>query len=81
MFYIFTSFNFVFVAIFYLLIFQGTYITTGVDLKELEDFNIPEEYFYGKYKLTAKIQNVKNEVLSCVVIEYSLVRPWETSID
>ncbi|CAH1731478.1 unnamed protein product [Aphis gossypii] len=59
----------------------GTYISTGVDLKELEDLNIPKEYFYGKYKLTAKIKNVKNEVLGCVVIEHSLVRPWETLID
>ncbi|KAE9528751.1 hypothetical protein AGLY_012326 [Aphis glycines] len=34
----------------------GTYITSGVDLKELEDYNAPKVYFYGKYKLLMKIK-------------------------
>ncbi|CAH1731475.1 uncharacterized protein LOC114122516 [Aphis gossypii] len=59
----------------------GTYTsTTGVDIKELEDLNFPKVYFYGKYKLTVKIKNVKNEVLCCSVIEFSLLRPWEKPI-
>ncbi|KAF0757003.1 Uncharacterized protein FWK35_00022582, partial [Aphis craccivora] len=60
---------------------SGTYTTTGVDLKELEDLKVPKEYFYGKYKLTVKVKNVKYEVLGCVEIEHSLVRPRETSTD
>uniref|UniRef100_A0A2S2PSU7 MD-2-related lipid-recognition domain-containing protein n=1 Tax=Schizaphis graminum TaxID=13262 RepID=A0A2S2PSU7_SCHGA len=59
----------------------GTYYTTtGLDLKELSDNNLPKVYFYGKYKATIKIKNVGNEVIGCSVMEISLIRPWETSI-
>jgi len=60
--------------------FQGTYITTGVHLEELADHNLPKVYFYGKYKSTLKIKNEKNKVLGCIVIECSLIRPWEKPI-
>lgn len=59
---------------------QGTYITSGVDLKELEDHNAPKVYFYGKYKLLMKIKNAGKKVLGCAIVELNLVRPWEKTI-
>jgi hypothetical protein len=62
-------------------IFQGTYITSGMDLKELEErHNFPKIYFYGKYKVTFKIKNVENKVIFCTVLELNLIRPWEKPI-
>ncbi|XP_060848098.1 uncharacterized protein LOC132927563 [Rhopalosiphum padi] len=59
----------------------GTYTTTGFNLKELlSDNNFPKVYFYGKYKTTIKMKNVRNEVIGCFVMEYSLLRPWEIPI-
>jgi len=60
--------------------FQGTFITTGVDLKELESHNAPKVYFYGKYKYTVKFKNGENKILGCFVLELSLLRPWEKPI-
>ncbi|XP_026820289.1 uncharacterized protein LOC113558907 [Rhopalosiphum maidis] len=60
---------------------SGTYITSGLDLKELEDnHNFPKVYFYGKYKFTFKIKSVKNKVVFCSILELSLIRPWEKPI-
>ncbi|XP_008178894.2 uncharacterized protein LOC100572062 [Acyrthosiphon pisum] len=58
----------------------GTYITPGIDKKNLEDMNFPKVYFYGKYKLVCRYKNLKNEVVSCIVVELNLMRPWETPI-
>uniref|UniRef100_A0A2S2P1L1 MD-2-related lipid-recognition domain-containing protein n=1 Tax=Schizaphis graminum TaxID=13262 RepID=A0A2S2P1L1_SCHGA len=55
----------------------GTYTTSGMDLKELEGHNFPKVYFYGKYKFTFKLKNEENKVHCCVVLELSLIRPWE----
>ncbi|XP_027841005.1 uncharacterized protein LOC114122523 [Aphis gossypii] len=55
----------------------GTYITNGIDLKELDNLNMPKVYFYGKYKVTFKIRNEEKNVLGCFVIEMTLLRPWE----
>jgi len=57
--------------------FQGTYMTNGIDLKELDSFNVPKVYFYGKYKITFKIKNEEKNVLGCTVLETTLIRPWE----
>ncbi|XP_060848056.1 uncharacterized protein LOC132927530 [Rhopalosiphum padi] len=60
---------------------SGIYITSGMDLKELEErHNFPKVYFYGKYKVTFKIKNVENKVIFCTVLELSLIRPWEKPI-
>jgi len=48
--------NYVFVILNYW-IFQGTYITPGVDLQKLKDHNFPKVYFYGKCKMPVKIKN------------------------
>eukprot|EP00102_Acyrthosiphon_pisum_P007204 XP_003241728.3 PREDICTED: uncharacterized protein LOC100570449 [Acyrthosiphon pisum] len=58
----------------------GTYITSGIDMKKLEDMNFPKTYFYGKYKTVCRLKNLKNEAVGCVVVEFSLIRPWETPI-
>ncbi|XP_028044455.1 uncharacterized protein LOC113557827 [Rhopalosiphum maidis] len=58
----------------------GIYVTSGLDFKEIEDHNFPKVYFYGKYKTTVKIKNVKNDVLGCIILELSLIRPWEKPI-
>ncbi|XP_029346047.1 uncharacterized protein LOC115034197 [Acyrthosiphon pisum] len=58
----------------------GTYITSGIDKKKLEDMNYPKIYFYGKYKAVLRYKNLKNEVVCCVVVEIKLIRPWETPI-
>ncbi|XP_060871264.1 uncharacterized protein LOC132945508 [Metopolophium dirhodum] len=58
----------------------GTYITSGVDFKKLEDNNFPKVYFYGKYKISISFKNVENEVVGCTVAEVNLIRPWETPI-
>ncbi|XP_060847984.1 uncharacterized protein LOC132927461 [Rhopalosiphum padi] len=58
----------------------GTYITSGIDLKNLEDHNFPKVYFYGKYKVTFKLKNVKDEAVFCCILELSLIRPWEKPI-
>lgn len=60
--------------------FQGTYTTSGINLKELEDHNSPKVYFYGKYKLLFKIKNVENKVITCGVLEFRLLRPWENPL-
>jgi len=58
--------------------FQGTYMTKGIDLKELDNFNMPKVYFYGKYKITYKIRiNEEKNVLGCIALEITLIRPWE----
>jgi len=49
-------------------------------VKELEDNNLPNVYFYGKYKSLFKIKNEDKKVLACEVIELSLIRPWEKPI-
>jgi hypothetical protein len=51
-----------------------------MDLKEVEDHNFQKVYFYGKYKVSFKIQNVENYVLGCAELELSLIRPWEKPI-
>ncbi|XP_029348520.1 uncharacterized protein LOC100572060 [Acyrthosiphon pisum] len=58
----------------------GTYITSGIDMKKIEDTNFNKVYFYGKYKLMIRYKNFKNEVVGCVVVEINLIRPWETQI-
>lgn len=58
----------------------GTYITSGIDLKKFEDNNFPKVYFYGKYKLVYKANNVKNNLIGCEVVEFNLIRPWETPV-
>ncbi|XP_060866577.1 uncharacterized protein LOC132942303 [Metopolophium dirhodum] len=58
----------------------GTYMTSGIDVKELEDHNFPKVYFYGKYKAVFKMKNEENKILSCTVIEINLTRPWEKPI-
>ncbi|XP_026819171.1 uncharacterized protein LOC113557824 [Rhopalosiphum maidis] len=56
----------------------GAYITLGIDLKEFENHhNFPKVYFYGKYKFTYKMKNLKNDVLGCAELELSPIRPWE----
>ncbi|CAH1731482.1 unnamed protein product [Aphis gossypii] len=55
----------------------GTYMTKGIDLKELDNLNMPKVYFYGKYKVTYKIRNEEKDVLGCIVLEITLIRPWE----
>lgn len=57
------------------------YIRAGIDLKKfIEDHNFPKVYFYGKYKATTKIKNVKNEMIGCSILGGSLIRPWEKPI-
>ncbi|XP_060847478.1 uncharacterized protein LOC132927037 [Rhopalosiphum padi] len=58
----------------------GTYISSGIDLKKLEDYNLPKVYFYGKYKAVFKIKNTENKILGCGVFEVNLIRPWEKPI-
>ncbi|XP_003243216.1 uncharacterized protein LOC100575997 [Acyrthosiphon pisum] len=58
----------------------GTYITSGIDKKKFEDMNFPKVFFYGKYKVVLRHRNLKNEVVGCHLIEFSLIRPWETPI-
>ncbi|XP_003244605.2 uncharacterized protein LOC100569088 [Acyrthosiphon pisum] len=58
----------------------GTYITSGIDKKKIEDLNFPKVYFYGKYKAVMRYTNLNNEVVDCTVAEFSLIRPWETPI-
>jgi len=53
--------------------FQGTYISSGMDLKEIEHHNFPKVYFYGRYQLMVKIKDVKNNVHGCCVLELSLL--------
>ncbi|XP_027840996.2 uncharacterized protein LOC114122513 [Aphis gossypii] len=55
----------------------GTHMTNGIDLKELDNFNMPKVYFYGKYKVTFKIRNEEKNVFGCIVLEITLIRPWE----
>jgi len=62
------------------IILQGTYISSGIDLKEIEDHNFPKVYFYGRYKVIFKIKDVENNILGCGVVELSLIRPWEIPI-
>lgn len=45
-------------------------MTKDVELKELDDFNIPKVY---------KIRNRENKVIGCIVLEITLIRPWEKS--
>lgn len=60
---------------------QGTYISSGMDMNKLiEGHNFPKVYFYGKYKAIFKFINVKNVLLGCGVLEFNLIRPWETPI-
>jgi len=59
---------------------QGTYITSGFDKTKIEDMNFPKVYFYGKYKAVCRYRNLKNEVVGCIVLEFNLIRPWETPI-
>ncbi|XP_060870801.1 uncharacterized protein LOC132945157 [Metopolophium dirhodum] len=60
---------------------KGTYISSGMDMNKLiEGHNFPKVYFYGKYKATFKFKNVENQLLGCGVLEFSLIRPWETPI-
>ncbi|XP_060845594.1 uncharacterized protein LOC132925198 [Rhopalosiphum padi] len=59
---------------------SGTYITSGMNLKDVEHHNFPKVYFYGKYRFTFKAKNEKNKVFGCFVLELSLIRPWETPI-
>ncbi|XP_025202159.1 uncharacterized protein LOC112599457 [Melanaphis sacchari] len=61
-------------------ILPGVYKTTGIDMKEFQNHNFPKVYFYGKYKLSIKIKDINKKVLSCGVLEFSLVRPWEKLI-
>ncbi|XP_022164558.1 uncharacterized protein LOC111029728 [Myzus persicae] len=58
----------------------GTYISSGLDLKKLEDNNFPKVYFYGKYRLTVRLKNVEDKVVGCYVAEFNLIRPWEKPI-
>jgi len=55
-------------------------MTSGLDVKELEDHNFPKVYFYGKYKIVYKFKNAENKVLGCLIVEFSLVRLWEVAI-
>ncbi|XP_026814210.1 uncharacterized protein LOC113554528 [Rhopalosiphum maidis] len=62
-------------------ILPGTYVTSGMNLKNVEeDHNFPKVYFYGKYKVSFKIKNYKNEIITCYICELSLIRPWENPI-
>eukprot|EP00102_Acyrthosiphon_pisum_P009078 XP_003246684.2 PREDICTED: uncharacterized protein LOC100570244 [Acyrthosiphon pisum] len=53
----------------------GTYITSGIDFKKLEDHNFPKVYFYGKYKLMINFKNVENKVVGCTIVELYVIRP------
>lgn len=59
---------------------QGTYITSGINLKNLVDGNLPKVYFYGKYKIVIKLKNIENKVLGCFAFDSNLIRPWEEPI-
>ncbi|XP_060836437.1 LOW QUALITY PROTEIN: uncharacterized protein LOC132919106 [Rhopalosiphum padi] len=62
-------------------ILPGKYVTSGMDLKDVEEnHNFPKVYFYGKYKVSFKIKNDKNEIITCYICEMSLIRPWEKPI-
>ncbi|XP_022164269.1 uncharacterized protein LOC111029549 [Myzus persicae] len=58
----------------------GTYISSGLDLRKLEEHNFPKVYFYGKYKMTISFKNENNKLLGCAILELSLIRPWEKPI-
>jgi len=60
--------------------FQGKFTTTGIDLKKLEELNVPKVFFYGKYKYILKFKNGENKILGCFAIEITLLRPWEKLI-
>ncbi|KAF0752510.1 Uncharacterized protein FWK35_00023147, partial [Aphis craccivora] len=49
---------------------RGTFITTFVDLKELEKHNAPKVFFYGKYKYVFKFKNGQNKILVFVLIAF-----------
>ncbi|XP_022164131.1 uncharacterized protein LOC111029439 [Myzus persicae] len=58
----------------------GTYVSSGLDLKILENHNFPKIYFYGKYKMIFKVKNEENKIYGCECLEIQLIRPWETPI-
>lgn len=49
-------------------------------MREFDDHNFPKVYFYGKYKVLAKIITKNNKIMGCVEGEIRLVRPWEVSM-
>ncbi|XP_008184871.1 uncharacterized protein LOC100570461 [Acyrthosiphon pisum] len=59
----------------------GTYITSGMDIKKLIDGNFSKLGYYGRFKAEAKARNSENKVLSCIIAELDLIRPWEKPID
>ena len=59
---------------------QGTFITSGIDLKKLEDTNFNKVYFYGKYKVKVGFKNLENKEVGCLIMEVDFIRPWETPI-
>jgi len=60
---------------------QGTYITSGIDVKKLVDGNFSKLGYYGKFKAEAKVRNAENKVLGCITAELNIVRPSEKQID
>ncbi|XP_022181107.1 uncharacterized protein LOC111041202 [Myzus persicae] len=57
---------------------SGIYTTAGLDIKAIADDNkFPKIFYYGKYKLVAKLRNKENKLLGCLSAEFDLVRPWE----
>ncbi|XP_060849838.1 LOW QUALITY PROTEIN: uncharacterized protein LOC132928907 [Rhopalosiphum padi] len=56
----------------------GIFKSSGLDTTFIKDNNFPKMYFYGKYKYVGKLKNKNNKLLGCLVIEFNLVRPWES---
>ncbi|XP_050063066.1 uncharacterized protein LOC114122522 [Aphis gossypii] len=46
----------------------GKFTTTGIDLKKLEELNVPKVFVYGKYKYVLKFKNEENKILGCFTI-------------
>ncbi|CAH1724541.1 unnamed protein product [Aphis gossypii] len=56
----------------------GAFTTSGLDMMDLiESHNYPKVFFYGKYKAVGKLKNIKNQVVGCLALEFTLLRPWE----
>jgi len=56
--------------------FQGTFISTGVNTSLFEKGNWPKIFFYGHYKFRFYYSK-NNEIYGCIIFVIHIKRPWE----
>ncbi|XP_050443422.1 uncharacterized protein LOC126847327 [Adelges cooleyi] len=59
---------------------KGEYVMKGFDVNELQNTNLPKQFFYGSYKFRLYYTDYTGKIIGCLIVIVDVVRPWEHDV-